>query len=80
MIVQLTPSWALTDEHSASSYGQPVLVHSATGDAFGPGDLVKCYPNWPYQPAAEAVRRLGRLGRRSEADLAFIAKFTGGES
>jgi hypothetical protein len=78
MIVQLTPSWQLTDEHSASSYGQPVLVHSSTGDAFGPSDFIMCYPNWPFQPAAEAVRRLGNLGTRSDEERAFIGKFTGG--
>lgn len=30
--------WRLTTEHSASSYGQPVLV-SPTGCAYGPGDI-----------------------------------------
>jgi hypothetical protein len=75
--VQLTPSFELTTEHSASSYGQPVLVHLATGYVFGPSDFVRCYPNWPIQPAAEAVKRLGNLGARSDEERALIQRFIG---
>lgn len=31
-----------TTEHSASSYGQPVLVEDETGIAYGPNDLIGC--------------------------------------
>lgn len=83
MQVQLTPSWLLTDEHSSSSYGQPVLVNKHSPDkTFGPGDFVRCYPNWPFQPAGIAVARLGTLGNRTTAEIAFIGKFiwaAGGE-
>ena len=79
MIVQLTPSWQLEDERDGNHYPTPFLVHSGTGDAFGPADFIMCYPNWPFQTAAEAVRRLGKLGVRSNEERAFIEKFTGGE-
>ena len=36
----LAPSWILTTDHSASSYGQPVLVYRATGEAYGPSDII----------------------------------------
>jgi len=32
--------WRLTTDHSASSYGQPVLV-DPDGNAYGPGDILK---------------------------------------
>jgi hypothetical protein len=40
MKATLAPSWDLTTEHAASSYGQPVLVNRGTGEAFGPGDIL----------------------------------------
>jgi hypothetical protein len=38
MNVKLDSRSSITNEHSASSYGQPVLV--IDGQAYGPGDLV----------------------------------------
>jgi hypothetical protein len=32
--------YILTTEHSASSYGQPVLVDTETGQAYGTGDIL----------------------------------------
>ena len=75
MIVQLTPSWSLTDEHSASSYGQPVLVQKDNPEAYGPADIVRCYPSWTFQPASLAVGRMGKLKRFSEDEKAFIRRF-----
>ncbi len=46
MKIQLTPSYELTNEHSASSYGRPVLVNRGSGEAYGPGDIVRAYPSW----------------------------------
>lgn len=34
-----------------------------------------CYPNWPFQPASEAVRRLGKLGVRSDEEREYINRF-----
>lgn len=77
MHVQLTPSWALTDEHSASSYGQPVLVQKDSPEAYGQLDIVRCYPSWPLQPARDAVARMAKLHPELESDeKAFVAKFT----
>lgn len=56
----LSPGWALTTDHAQSSYGQPVLVNRATCEAYGSGDLVCLYPNWHWQLATDAVRRLAR--------------------
>ena len=75
MIVQLTPSWKLTDEHPASSYGQPVLVQKDNPEAYGPADIVRCYPSWTFQPASLAAERLSKLGKRTGEELEFIRKF-----
>jgi hypothetical protein len=56
--VLLTPSWVLTTNHSASSYGQPVLVDRSTGEAYWPGDMVAPAGRDP-QPATMFVHRLG---------------------
>jgi hypothetical protein len=40
MIITLTPSFELSDKHSSSDYGQPVLVNRQTGEAFEPGDII----------------------------------------
>jgi hypothetical protein len=76
MIVQLTPSWRLTDEHAASSYGQPVLVQTSNPEAYGPGDMVRCYPGWPFQPASIAVERLANLEQHTDEEQTFIRQFT----
>ena len=36
--------YLLTTDHSASSYGMPVLVHK--GEAFGPADVVSATDGW----------------------------------
>jgi hypothetical protein len=84
MTIQLTPSWYLTNEHAASSYGIPVLVQRKDGStigAFGPDDIVQCYPSWPMQPARQAVARMaltaGYAGRLGDGGMDFVVKFTG---
>jgi hypothetical protein len=78
MIVNISPSWILTDEHPACSYGQPVLLNKTDQDPFGPGDIVRCYPGWPFQPAREAVARMARTKPGlSKAKRALVAKFIG---
>lgn len=73
METQLSSSWKLTTEHPASSYGQPVLVRLADGEAFGPGDIVQAYPSWPMQPAAAAAERLARTADKLDDPL--VQKF-----
>lgn len=79
MQVTLTPSYELSDEHSASSYGQGVLVNRKSGEAFGPGDIIRAYPCWPFQPASQAVermtRRLDRFGRDKRAFIQGFIRF-----
>ncbi len=75
MKASLAPSWELSTEHAASSYGQPVLVHRATGDAYGPGDIVKPYPSYGYVPALDAVARLAKTARLGKNGRALVARF-----
>jgi len=56
MKLQLTPSFTLTTEHPASSYGLPVLANQ-NGDAYGPGDVAQFYPSHGPEPAGAFVVR-----------------------
>lgn len=76
MKATLLPSWELTTEHSASSYGQPVLVNRSTGDAFGPGDIVKPYPSWGFMTAADAVQRMLKM-RPTQKGAVAVERFLG---
>ena len=75
MKVTLSPSWELTTEHAASSYGQPVLVDHATGDAYGPGDVLRAYPSFGFLPAAAVVARLAKTAHLDAAQRALVARF-----
>lgn len=77
MKVTLSPSWELSTDHAASSYGQPVLVNRATGEAYGPGDIVRPYPSHGSTTAAEAVRRLAKTARLDADGQALVARFVG---
>ena len=75
MEIVLKPSWILTTDHSASSYGQPVLVNRGTGEAFGPGDVLEAYPSWGWLPARDAVKRMLKTVELSEDQKGFVEKF-----
>ena len=75
MKVQLTLSWELSDEHSASSHGKPVLIKRITDKAYGPGDVIEFYPTWGREPAAVHVERMIRMRKFSEQELNFIGLF-----
>jgi len=75
MEIILKPSWILTTDHSASSYGQPVLVNRGTGEAYGPGDIINAYPSWDYQPARAAVHRMLKTANLTEEEKAAVEKF-----
>lgn len=77
MQVNLSGSWELSTDHAASSYGQPVLVNRATGEAFGPGDILKPYPSYGFMPAAEAVRRLSKTAKLDAEGRDLAARFCG---
>jgi hypothetical protein len=72
----LSPSWELSTDHSASSYGRPVLVKRATGEAFGLGDIVKLNPSYGYMTAGDAVRRLAGTKKLDAEGLDLVARFT----
>ena len=76
MILKLK-TWELTTEHAASSYGQPVLVNRATGEAYGPGDILKPYPSWGLMLATEAVKRMAATVKLTEEENALAEKFAG---
>ena len=75
MQINLSGSWDLSTDHAASSYGQPVLVNRATGEAFGPGDILKPYPSWGFMVGAEAVRRLAKTAKLDAEGRNLVAKF-----
>jgi hypothetical protein len=75
MKVTLTPSFELTDEHSFSSYGQAVLVNRATQEGYGPGDIIRPYPSWDFQPAGEAVKRMAKSGKFTHNERKFVDDF-----
>jgi len=76
MKTNLTPSWELSTENAASSYGQPVLVNRTTGEAYGPGDILKPYPSYGFMAAADAVRRMAKTKKMDEDGQNLVDKFT----
>jgi hypothetical protein len=75
LIINLTPSWTLSTEHAASSYGIPVLVNCTTGEAFGPLNLVNAYPSWGLTPARETVTRMAKMATLSEEGTELVERF-----
>jgi hypothetical protein len=73
----LSPSWELSTEHAASSYGLPVLVHRTTGETYGPADIVKPDPSSSYVLAVVAVWRLARTADLDADGRALVARFVG---
>jgi len=78
MRLTLPPVWELTDEHSASSYGIPVLVRRSDGQAFGPGDLVTVSPLLDPEPAWQAIERLAAGLDLDEEEERFVRIFVAG--
>jgi hypothetical protein len=75
----LTPSYILTNEHAASSYGVPVLLHRQTGHVYGPADIAVFYPSHGYDSAADfTLRALKTNPAAKEAVRAFCASFPNG--
>ena len=77
MQIILSASWVLTDEHSASNEGIPVLANRETGEAYGPADTVRAYPLRDLVPAARVVDRLlgGKKQELGEEEIAFVRAF-----
>ena len=78
MKVQLSPSWALTDEHSGASYSQPALVKNTGLEVYyGPRQVLKASDSWGYMPAGELVKRLVKKRKFTQNERDFIRKFMG---
>ncbi|MBM4078589.1 MAG: hypothetical protein FJ278_02745 [Planctomycetes bacterium] len=69
-------TWELSTEHAACSYGQPVLVNRATGDAYGAADVLKPYPSWNFMPAAAAVARMAATATLTHEETELVERFT----
>jgi hypothetical protein len=78
MHTNLSPSWDLTTDHAASHRGQPVLVNLETGQAYGPGDILKAYPTWDFLSAAAVVDRLLKGKALDEDTETMVTRFVGG--
>lgn len=75
----LTPSYQLTTDHSASSHGVPVLVQRSTGQAYGPADLAVFYESYGLTTAAYFVLRLLKTNPTAkEAIQRFCASWPDG--
>ncbi len=75
MEVVLRPSWKLTDEHPASSYGVPVLVNRFNNSAYRSGDVLEPYSSWGWINARVAVFRMLRTLQLDHVERAFVSKF-----
>lgn len=73
MTVTLTPEWALTTDHSASSYSIPVLIKREENTAYGPLDHV-VHGNI-HTTARELVRLLLRGARLHTEAQRFVNLF-----
>jgi hypothetical protein len=75
MKTQLTPSWFLTVQSQASSFGMPVLVYQPTGDTYGPSDVILAYPSHGYATAAAFVERMAKTVPLDAGDKEQVARF-----
>ena len=71
----LSCGWELSDEHAASSYGQPVLVNRRTGDVYGPLDVIELHPEIGAMPAAQGVRMMPRTYHMEDREYELVFKF-----
>jgi hypothetical protein len=71
--VTLSPSYELTTEHAASSYGHAVLFNRKTREAFGPGDIIK--HDGEFKPASKVVDLLTQDMELSIGQRIFVDDF-----
>ena len=77
MEVKITPSYILTDKHSKSQFGVPVLVNMRTNEAYNLSDLLQAYPSWGSMQACDVVRSLVNEKRFTDQEKFFIERFAG---
>ena len=75
MRVRLKPNYVLTDEDTASSSGQPVLVNTETGEKFGPMDVFEPSQSYGTMLCRAAVKKMARQAALTAEVRAFIQKF-----
>jgi hypothetical protein len=75
MRVKLSPEWVLTTDHSASSYGRPILVNEDDETAYGPADFVACYPASGFMMARYFVEKLALKIKLTEKQAQLVARF-----
>jgi hypothetical protein len=68
MKATLSPHWELSTEHTASSNGQPVLVHPSTGPPTAPGTSWGCIRE--MADCLQRTRCAGWEGRRGWTRMA----------
>ena len=77
MKVILSPSWELSTEHPACTFGQPVLVNRDTGQAYSPGNIVQVNERMGSMLALLAVRKLAQAAELDTAQQELVARFAG---
>lgn len=73
--LRLTDEWTLTTECPASSHGEPRLVHSGDGKAYGWGDILSHSQESHCFSALEAVDGLIWGQQLSGKELDILLKF-----
>jgi hypothetical protein len=76
MRVKLKSNYVLTDEHTSSTHGQPVLLNETTGEVFMPMDVFEPSESWGTLLARAAVKRMGRNKACTQEERQFIQRFT----
>jgi len=77
MVIKLTASCVLTDEHSKSSLKMPVLVNLRTSEAYSPSDRLEAYPSWGKMAARDVVKRMVSGKAFTDQEKYFIERFAG---
>jgi hypothetical protein len=75
MRVHLKSNYILTDEHEESSYGQPFLVNTETGEVFGPMDIFEPSDSYGTMLCRAAVKKMIRGKTFTDEEQEFIKKF-----
>ena len=75
MRVHLKSNYILTDAHAESSYGQPVLVNTETGETFEPMDIFEPSQSYGTMLCRAAVKKMIRGKTFTEEEQELIRKF-----
>lgn len=73
MEVKLSAKFILTDQRPESSYGRPVLVDLESGQAYGPGDMIKTHNG--LRTGTAVVTLLINDKKFNDEQMEFIKRF-----